>query len=129
MEVVGSRIGEFPDPRYAMQGEDFGGLIWRSQEPGGELWSTLGFTAPDLQHHIPKGPPSMFFSLMVGAPGSPAPPPKGPLSMFLSLMLGTPGSLAMPPRGPAIDVSYVDGGRSRISGTAAQGACCPRFFH
>jgi hypothetical protein len=46
MEVVGSRIGEFPDPRHAMQGEDFGGLIWHSQEPGGKLWSTLGFTAP-----------------------------------------------------------------------------------
>jgi hypothetical protein len=49
-------------------------------------------------------------------------------------MVGAPGSLApAPPMGPVVDVFYdnggvpsmflcVDGGRSRISGTASQGA-------
>jgi hypothetical protein len=35
--------------------------------------------------------------------------------------MGAPGSLALPPRGAAVDVFCVDGGRSRISGTASQG--------
>jgi hypothetical protein len=50
----------------------------------------------------PKGPgdpPSMFFMLMVGAPGSPP-----------------------APRGSVIDVFDVDGGRSRISVSTLQGA-------
>jgi hypothetical protein len=32
---------------------------------------------PDLRQHLPGGPPSTFFTLMVGAPGSPSAPLKG----------------------------------------------------
>jgi hypothetical protein len=46
----------------------------------------------DLRQHLPGGLPSMFLALMVGAPGS----------------------LAPPPRGPTIDVFHIDVGRSRI---------------
>jgi hypothetical protein len=35
VQVVGSQIGEFPDPRHAAHGEDFGGPTRRNQEPGG----------------------------------------------------------------------------------------------
>jgi hypothetical protein len=42
----------------------------------------------------PRGPSSTFFTLMVDAPGSPAP---------------------SPPRGPAVNIFYVDGGRSWIT--------------
>jgi hypothetical protein len=40
--------------------------------------------------------------------------------MFLVLMVGTPGSSTSPPREPTVDVSCVDGGRSRISGITSQ---------
>jgi hypothetical protein len=51
----------------------------------------------DLQHHLLGGPPSMFFTLMVGAPGSPAPSP----------------------RGPTINIFHVNGECSRIFGIAS----------
>jgi hypothetical protein len=62
-------------------------------------------------------PPSTFLMLIVGTPGSAALAPLGGLlSTFLTLMVGAPGSLALaPPREPAVDVCYIDGGRSRIS--------------
>jgi hypothetical protein len=40
-------------------------------------------------------------------------------------MVGTPGSSSLPPRGPAIDVSSVDGERSRIFSTASYEAYGP----
>jgi hypothetical protein len=69
----------------------------------------------------------MFFALMVGPLGSPAPPPNGlavdvfcvdgrrsqifdtasqggPASTFLALMVGAPGSPTLPPRGPTVDI-------------------------
>jgi hypothetical protein len=53
---------------------------------------------------LPWGPPSMFFLLMVGAPGSPAlTPPRGPPSTCVTLMVGALGSPAAA-RGPVVDV-------------------------
>jgi hypothetical protein len=54
----------------------------------------------DLCQHSPGGPPSTFFTLMVGAPGSIAP---------------------APPREPIVDVFYVDGGCSQLSVNTHQG--------
>jgi hypothetical protein len=49
---------------------------------------------------------------------------------FLALNVGAPGSTTLaPPRGPAIDIFYIDGGRSRISVNASQGAHRRRFLH
>jgi hypothetical protein len=45
---------------------------------------------PDLQHCLPRDPPSMFFALMVDALRHPA----------------------LPPKGLVVDVFYVDGGCS-----------------
>jgi hypothetical protein len=42
-------------------------------------------------------------------------------STCFTLMVGAPGSPALPPRGPIVDVFYVDDGRSQISDTASQG--------
>jgi hypothetical protein len=63
------------------------------------LGSWMG-TGPPPPLRGPGCPPSMFFTLMVGVPGSP-----------------TPG----PPRGSAIVAFYVDGGCSRISINTSQG--------
>jgi hypothetical protein len=41
--------------------------------------------------------------------------------MFLGLIVGARGSPSPPLRGSVIDVSYVDGGRSWISGTTSKG--------
>jgi hypothetical protein len=60
------------------------------------------------------------------------PDPHGGLGVrrrcFLVLMVGAHGSPAPPPRGAAVDVFCVDGGRSRISITASQGAHHRRFL-
>jgi hypothetical protein len=47
--------------------------------------------------------------------------------MFLALMVGTPGSSSPPHRGPVVDVSSVNGGCSRIFGTASQGGTIDDF--
>jgi hypothetical protein len=71
-----------------------------------------------------------FTSHLLGPGWRPTPQGSGgPLSMFLTLMVGTLGSSSSPPRGAAIDVSSVDGGCSRISITASQGARYQRFYH
>jgi hypothetical protein len=49
--------------------------------------------------------------------------------MILALMVGTPGSLAPPPRGPIVNVYSVDGGHSRIPDTTSQGARHRHFLH
>jgi hypothetical protein len=41
--------------------------------------------------------------------------------MFFSLMVGAPGSLTAPLKGATVDVSCVDGGRSQISVSTSQG--------
>jgi hypothetical protein len=41
--------------------------------------------------------------------------------MFFALMVDALRSLAPPPRAPAVDIFCIDGGRSRIFGTASQG--------
>jgi hypothetical protein len=41
--------------------------------------------------------------------------------MFLGLIVGARGSPLPPLRGSAVDVSYIDGGRSWISGTTSKG--------
>jgi hypothetical protein len=43
-------------------------------------------------------------------------------------MVGAPGSPASPPRGSAVDVSCVDGGRSRIFSIASQGGPSSTFL-
>jgi hypothetical protein len=49
--------------------------------------------------------------------------------MFFTLMVGAPGSLALaPPRGAHRRRFYVDGGRSRISISTTQGARRRRFL-
>jgi hypothetical protein len=61
-----------------------------------------------------------FLALMVGAPGSPTPPPReGPTIGVFALMVGTPGPPALPLGGPPLTFFSVDGGHSRISGTAS----------
>jgi hypothetical protein len=59
---------------------------------------------PDLQHILPGGPLSMFFALMIVAPGPPAPPPRAPTIDVFSLMVDDLGPPAPPPKGTAIDV-------------------------
>jgi hypothetical protein len=57
-----------------------------------------------------------FLALMVGLFRSPAPtPPKGPPSMFFMLMVGAQGSPSAPPRGPPSIFVSIDGGHSWIS--------------
>jgi hypothetical protein len=57
-----------------------------------------------------------FLALMAGAPNFQLRHLQGsPPSMFVTLMVGAPGSLSAPPRGPPSKFSNVDGGRSRIS--------------
>jgi hypothetical protein len=48
--------------------------------------------------------------------------------MSFSFMVGAPGPLALPPRGGTIEVLCVNGGHSRISVIASQGAPHARFF-
>jgi hypothetical protein len=48
--------------------------------------------------------------------------------MFLALMVGALGSPSSPSRGSIVDISRVDGGRSRISVTASQRAHCQHFL-
>jgi hypothetical protein len=63
---------------------------------------------PDLQHrHLLGGPPSMFVTLMVGAPGS----------------------LSTPPWGPTIGIFYVDGGCSWISISTGRGGVSSMFLN
>jgi hypothetical protein len=96
---------------------------------------------------------SMIYTLMVGAPGSPAPtPPRGTTvdvfyidsgrscisvstsqgarrQCFLALMVGALGSLALtPPRGEPSTFLRVDGGCSRISSSGTSRGTSSMFF-
>jgi hypothetical protein len=71
----------------------------------------------------------MFFALTVGAPKPPAPLLRGPIVNIFALMLGALGPPALPPRGPTIDVFSIDGGLSRTSGAASQGAHHQHFLY
>jgi hypothetical protein len=73
-----------------------GGLGARHRRLRVEWWAL-----PGLRHHLPEDPPSMFLVLMVGAPRPPA----------------------LPYIGPTVGIFGVDGGRSRTSDTAIEGAC------
>jgi hypothetical protein len=109
---------------------------------------------PVLQlRHLSGSPPSIFFTLLVGAPGSLSAPARGPTDdvfyvdgecsrfynsgtsqgarrrRFLPLMVDAPRSTSQtPPREPVIDVFYIDGGCSWISVSTRQGLCCRRFL-
>jgi hypothetical protein len=62
-----------------------------------------------------------FLTLMLGPHGSLTAPTRGPPSMFFTLIVGALGSPPTP-RGPTVDIFYVDGGRSRIYVSTRQGA-------
>jgi hypothetical protein len=69
-----------------------------------------------------QGAHRRFFTLIVGAPGSPSAPARGS-TIDVVLMVGAPGSTALaPPSGTVVDVCYVDGGCSRIFVSTSQGA-------
>jgi hypothetical protein len=101
----------------------------------------------------PGSPPSIFFTLMVGAPGYPSAPARGALSMFLSVdggdswifsfgasqgarrrcflasMVGASGSTALaPPSESIVDVFHIDGGCSQISVSTSQGGPSSTFL-
>jgi hypothetical protein len=63
-----------------------------------------------------------FFLLMVDTLGSLTVPPRAAPLMFFVLLVGALKYLTSPPKGPVIDIFCVDGGRSRISNSASQGA-------
>jgi hypothetical protein len=105
------------------------------QTPQGALRPAVDICHVDAGHpwisvSTPREPSSlssMFVVLMVGALRSLlAPPPRGAHHRcFLALMVGTLGSSSLPPRGPAIDVSSIDGERSRIFSTTPYEAYGP----
>jgi hypothetical protein len=70
----------------------------------------------------------MFLALMVGTPGSPAPPPMEPAFIVSHVDVGAPRSPASPTKGPIIDIFCIGGGCSRIFSIASKGARCRCFL-
>jgi hypothetical protein len=77
---------------------------------------------PDLRHHLPRAPPSTFFSIDGGHSRISVTTSRGVSSMFFSVDGGHSRISVTTPQGSTIDVFCVDGGHPRTSGTASQGA-------
>jgi hypothetical protein len=95
------------------------------------FFSIDGGALPDYQlQHLPVGPPSTFFMLMMDAPGSLSASHRSPPLTFISVDGGryqiTSSNTS---QGAAVDVFYVDGGRSRIFVSTRQEARHQHFLY